>query len=157
MLCPSLSFNISISTHMVKTGWFWEFFLATPAESGSSPARDQIHTNVCATAMAMPDPLCHMGTFQKQVVFRVSVVAQWVKNLTIIQDNEGSIPGLTQWVKGSGVAVSCSIGHRCWLDPALLWLRRPLDSETSICCGCSPKKIGSGEVVFAKSFVVKSK
>ena len=24
--------------------------------------------------------------------------------------------------KGSGVAVSCDVGHRCGLEPALLWL-----------------------------------
>ena len=35
---------------------------------------------------------------------------------------EGSIPGLNQWVKGSSVAVSCGVGRRHGLDPALLWL-----------------------------------
>ena len=38
------------------------------------------------------------------------------------------IPGLIQWVKGSGVAVSCGVGRSRGLDPALLWLwlwRRP--------------------------------
>ena len=29
----------------------------------------------------------------------------------------GSIPGLALWVKGSGVAVSCGIGHRHGSDP----------------------------------------
>ena len=33
-----------------------------------------------------------------------------------------SIPGLTQWVKGSGIAVRCATGHRRGLDPVLLWL-----------------------------------
>ena len=33
----------------------------------------------------------------------------------------GLVPGLAQWVKGSGVAVSCGVGHRRGLDPALLW------------------------------------
>ena len=32
------------------------------------------------------------------------------------------MPGLTQWVKGSGINASCSMGHRCSSDLALLWL-----------------------------------
>ena len=32
----------------------------------------------------------------------------------------GLIPGLAQWVKY--LAVSCGVGCRCSLDPALLWL-----------------------------------
>ena len=43
-------------------------------------------------------------------------------------------------------AMSCSIGHRCGLDPALLWLWHksaavaPIRPLTSLCCGCSLKK-----------------
>ena len=36
-------------------------------------------------------------------------------------ENEGLIPGLTQWVK-DGIAASCGIGRRCGSDLALLWL-----------------------------------
>ena len=42
-------------------------------------------------------------------------MAPWVKNPTSIHEDSRLIPGLTQWVKDS-------IGHRCGLDLALLWL-----------------------------------
>ena len=56
---------------------------------------------------------------KKKVSTGVPVVAQWVKNLTSIHEDVGSIPGLTQQVK---VVMSCSVGCRQGLDPQLLWL-----------------------------------
>ena len=44
-----------------------------------------------------------------------------ITNLTSICEDVGSIPALTQWVRDR-VAMSCGIGRRCGLDPALLWL-----------------------------------
>ena len=43
-------------------------------------------------------------------------------NVTSTHEDVGSIPGLTQWVWGSGVTMSCGVGRRCGLDPILLWL-----------------------------------
>ena len=45
-----------------------------------------------------------------------------VTNLTSIAEDAGLISGLDHWVKGSGVAVSCGVGHRRGLGPTWLWL-----------------------------------
>ena len=49
-------------------------------------------------------------------------MAQWLANPTRNHKVAGLIPGLAQWVKGFGVAVSCGVGRRCGSDPVLLWL-----------------------------------
>ena len=49
-------------------------------------------------------------------------MAQEVKNPTSIHEDIGSIPGLTQWIKGSSIAKSCGMGRGCGWDLVLLWL-----------------------------------
>ena len=49
-----------------------------------------------------------------------------IKNPTSIHEDGGLIPDLAQWVERFGVAVSCSVGHRCGPDLVLLWLWRRL-------------------------------
>ena len=43
-------------------------------------------------------------------------------NLTRNPEVVGLIPGLAQWVKGSGVALSCGVGCRRGWDLVFLWL-----------------------------------
>ena len=49
-------------------------------------------------------------------------MVQWLTNPTRNHEVEGSVPGLAQWVKGSGVAMSCGVGCRVGLDLSLPWL-----------------------------------
>ena len=49
-------------------------------------------------------------------------MAQWLTNPTRNHEVVGLIPGHVQWVKDLSIAVSCGVGRRLGLDPALLWL-----------------------------------
>ena len=64
----------------------------------------------------------HTVAFELYPLLRVPTEAQLVKNPTSIPEDIDSIPGLTQWIKESGVALSCGVGCSHSLDPALLWL-----------------------------------
>ena len=54
--------------------------------------------------------------------FRSSCCGTLEMNLTSIHEDEGSIPGLAEWVRRSGVSMSCGVGRRCSLDLKLLRL-----------------------------------
>ena len=43
-----------------------------------------------------------MTFLSENLDFGVPVLAQWFMNLTSMQEDEGSIPGLAQWVKDLG-------------------------------------------------------
>ena len=45
----------------------------------------------------------------------VHIVAQWLTNPTGNHEVVGLVPGLAQWVKRSGVAMSCGVGLQMWL------------------------------------------
>ena len=68
-------------------------------------------------------------------------------NLTSIHEDEGLIPGLTQWVKGSSIVASYGVGHMhgpvllwLWCRPAAAALIRPLAQELPCAMGVGLKK-----------------
>ena len=93
----------------------------------------------------------------------IPVVAQWVMNLTSIQEDVGLILGLCSvgWI--SSIVVSCDVGHRRGLDLALLWLWhrlataaliQPLDWEPPYAMGVALKSGKKGEKKESPNLVI---
>ena len=85
--------------------------------------------------LRMPCTVLH--SCQLTITFKIlraefPFVAQLINELTNIHEDAGLIPGLDQWIKGSGVAVSSGIGCSCSLDLALLWLWYRLAAAATI-------------------------
>ena len=55
-------------------------------------------------------------------LFRSSRCGSAIMNPTSIHEDADSIPELAQWVKGSGIAMSCEVGLRCGSHPKIRWL-----------------------------------
>ena len=60
-------------------------------------------------------PVYFLWKMSSKTYFRSSHHGVAVLNPNSIQEDEHSIPGLAQWAKGSGIAVSCGIGCRSQL------------------------------------------
>ena len=83
---------------------------------------------------------------QQQKTLRSSHCGEAETNPTSIHEDMGSIPGLAQRDWGSGISLSCGVGHRCSLDPVLLWYRlvsaapfQPLARELPYATGAALK------------------
>jgi len=86
-------------------------------------AAAQIHPLACERPYAADVALKREKRKEIKSTPGVPVLAQWLANLTRNHEVAGLVPALAQWVN---VAVSCGVGCRLSLDPALLWLwRRP--------------------------------
>ena len=98
-----------------------------------------------------------------KIGIRSSLHGSAITNPTSINKDMGSIPGLTQWVKGPSIAVSCGVDHRCGSDPALLWLGcrpaaaaliRPLAWEPPHATGAALKRPKKKKVVINKFWIL---
>ena len=86
---------------------------------------------------------------------RTSPCGSVLMNPTSNHENAVSIPGPDQWVKGSGVAMSCVVCHGHGLDPTLLWLWcrlavaliRPLAWELPYGMGVAPKRQNKSQMI----------
>ena len=74
-------------------------------------------------------------------------------NPTKDQEVAGSIPGLVQWVKHPGVAVSCGVGRRHSSDSQLLWLW----CRASSCSSDWPRRLGISMCKASSVFSPKKK
>ena len=66
-------------------------------------------------------------------IMGVLIVAQLVKNLTIIHEDAGLIPGLSPWAKDLALLQSAVLGCTCGLNPVLVWQQHRPAAAAPIC------------------------
>ena len=105
---------------MIKSEYRQSGLARVPRDSSGSP--DLWNSLSLILSLECPSSVCLQIT---RSFSQSSNCGSVVMNPTRICEDSGSIPGLAQWPcsvgKGSGIAMSCSIGCRQGLDPELLW------------------------------------
>ena len=105
--------------------YFCKLFSLRTENSALKNVRTLLHLKEWPMCINILKVLRRSSVINLKNLLGVPIVVRGVEKPASIHEDAGWIPGLTQWVKGSGVAVSCGVGHKCGSDLALIWC----------CCG----------------------
>ena len=131
--------------------YFCKLFSLRTENSALKNVRTLLHLKEWPMCINILKVLRRSSVINLKNLLWVPTVARGVEKPASIHEDAGWIPGLTQWVKGSGIVLSCCVGRRCSLDPVLLclWygpaaaaLIRPLTWKRlyAVCYRCGPPK-----------------